>query len=162
MNKETITTQADITVRLFVAIAKALNEEYTRFIDELRHEQKKAYNDLLLKLSSFQLSIRKNMTDENIANCESLQEYMHTLICDLITNENQKDIDLFNAFCKVLGTIYNKYVKDYFKHNDKDRFIDLINSANLFRKSFKQNESINNDIERFCTTLIEGKEFSRR
>lgn len=159
MNKETITNQADITIRLFVAIAKTLDEEYTRFIGTFKHEKKQAFNQLVNDLSAFQSSVKVNMTPENIANCELLQDYLHNLIADLITSENVKDIHIFNGFCKVLKTTYYKYVNDYFKHNDKVRFISLINSADLFSKLTEQKESINLDIENFCTTLIEGKEF---
>ena len=161
MNKETITTQADITVRLFVAIAKTLDEEYTRFIGTFKHEKKKAFNNLITDIAAFQSTVKVNMTSENIANCEVLQDYLHNLIADLITKDTVKDIHIFNALCKSLKTIYYKYVNDYFKHSDKDKFIQLINSADLFTKLTEQNESVNSDFEHFCITLIEQKEFNR-
>lgn len=159
MNKETITTQADITVRLFVAIAKTLDEEYTRFIGEFKHDKKKAFNNLITDISAFQSSVKQNMTEENIANCEVLQDYLHNLIADVIKSDSVKDIHIFNALCKSLKTIYFKYVSVYFKHSDKDRFISLINSADLFSKVTEQNEAVNKDFEHFCITLIEQKEY---
>ena len=56
--KETITNQADITIRLFVAIAKTLDEEYTRFIGMFKHEKKKAFNQLVNDLS-FPIEIKR-------------------------------------------------------------------------------------------------------
>lgn len=163
MNKEKIVNEADITIRMFVSICKTLDDESVRYIGLFKHEQKKAFKNLLESINSFSYTIKANMQPDNIKECERIQDYLHDLVYSVI-QEGVKDITVFCALCKALKTIYNKYIGTYFKSkfNDGDKFISVILAAEYFYKLHETDINIDNDMELFCTTLIEGKEYVRQ
>lgn len=129
----------------------------------LSTNKKKAFNNLLQSINSFSYTIKANMQDDNIKECERIQDYLHDLVYSVI-QEGVKDIVVFCALCKALKTIYYKYVGAYShsKFKDRDKFIDVILCSEAFYKCSESDEFINKDMELFCTTLIEGKEYVRQ
>lgn len=160
MEKAQLTLQSEYTIRMFVSICKTLDDESVRYIGLFKKEQKQTYNTLLESIKSFSYSIKANMDEANIKECERIQDYLHDLVADMI-KENVKDIYLFCAMCKILRVIYFKYIEPYFRSPDKHRFISLILSAENFYKHSEHDTNIDAYFEEFCCTLIEGKEFKR-
>ena len=153
--------QLENCTRMFVAIVKTLDDESTRFIGTFKHEKKKVYTNLLNDIKVFNGTVKANMKEDNIIECEKIQDYLHSLVYDLINKEGKKDIDLFCAMCKSLRTIYYKYIHGTFKHTDKDKFMSVINTANLFANLNESNNLVNEEFEYFCVTLIEGRSYER-
>lgn len=157
----TKTQRADISTRMFVAISKCLDDESTRFIGTFKHEQKRNYTLLLDAIKMFNNTVKTNMQPYNINECERIQDYLHNLIYDLI-KEGKKDIHIFASLCKTLKVIYYTYIQGDWKHKDKDKFISLLLLADAFSKTVENNDTINNDFNYFCTTLIEGETYGRK
>lgn len=100
------------------------------------------------------------MKPDNINECERIQDYIHDLVSDLI-KEGTKDIHVFAALCRMLKIIYLKYIHGLFKHEDKMKFVSLYLIANGFSLVVENSDLVNSDMENFCLTLIEGREFKR-
>lgn len=156
----TKTQKAETTIRMFVSIAKCLDDESTRFIGTFKHQQKRNYTLLLDAIKAFSTTVKANMQIDNINECEKIQDYLHDLIYDLI-KEGKKDIHIFAALCKMLKVIYYTYIQGDWKHSDKDKFMSLLLLADGFSKTVENNEQINKDFNYFCITLIEGETYER-
>lgn len=148
------------TIKMFVAITKTLDDESTRFTGIFKHEQKKAFTNLLNSITLFNSTVKANMYVTDIDECEKIQDYIHGLIYDMI-NDGAKDLNIFIGFCRVLKTMYLKYVYSDYKHKDRLMFVQLYNNANYFTNTFSNDLQINTDIENFCLTLITGETFTR-
>lgn len=151
---------ANSALEFFVVLAKVIDGESTRFIEVLKHDKNKAYNDLLIQLQKFLNTIDKNVVPENIEQCELLEDYMYKMILDEIKIQKRKEIDIFCSLNKMLKMIYEKYI-DGAKHNNKQEFVNLYKSANFFANIVGVNKEINDDFEYFCNILITGNEFKR-
>ena len=151
----------DHAVKMFVAVATTLDEERTRFTGMFIKHQKQGFNALIESLNSFKGTIKANMQEDNIKECERIQDYIHDLVYDLIKKEGELEIYVFAALLRMLKIIYLKYIHGSFKHNDKMKFVSLYLIANGFSNLIENSNRINNDIENFCITLIEGREFKR-
>jgi len=150
----------DNAVKMFVAISTTLDDERIRFTGTFTKREKQGFNALIESLNSFKGTIKANMKADNINECERIQDYIHDLVSDLI-KDGSKDIQVFAALCRMLKIIYLKYIGGKFKHNDKEKFVSLYLIANGFSNMIENNELINSDMEHFCLTLIEGREFKR-
>ena len=149
---------------MYVGIAKTLNDETCRFLNEFKHDNKRRFNNYVGDLTSFQNTVRKNMNMEGVDAAEQLQDYQHRIIQELIEKEKYKDIETFLAFSKMLSLVYNSYLKMY-RHTAKDNFTALNNSANIFRNTLAFNNAeqkkVDDYIYGFVVSLIENNEWSR-
>jgi hypothetical protein len=154
---EDILDKGNNCIKLFVSIVKALDEEQTRFIGLFKHSQKKEFNILTSAVTEF--NIRNSHHRANVE-CEELQEYLHELISDWIS-EGKKDIVIFAALCRTLKVIYMEYFYKQFKQKDRSDFMSMLLIADGFSKSIENDKEVNEQFQTFCTTLIEGNEYKR-
>lgn len=149
---------------MYVGIAKTLNDETCRFLNEFKHENKRRFNNYVTDLSAFESTVRKNMNMEGVDAADRLQDYQHKIIQELIEREKYKDIQTFLAFSKMLSLVYNSYLKMY-KHASKESFNSLNASANVFRNTIAFNNAeqkkVDDYIHGFVISLIENNEWSR-
>jgi len=118
--------QANSAIEIFVVLAKVIDGESTRFIGLFKQNKKKAYNDLLIELKKFLNTIDKNVSPENIEQCEILEDYVYKMIVDEIYLQKRNEIDIFCSLNKMLKMIYEKYVNGI-KHNNKENLLIYIN-----------------------------------
>lgn len=78
---------------LFIAMAKAQNEEYTRFLGMFRHKDKQLFNELIRVSERFSNSVYGSMTDETKETVDQIQEMMHDFIYQIVETGEFKQID---------------------------------------------------------------------
>lgn len=78
---------------LFIAMAKAQNEEYTRFLGMFRHRDKQLFNELIRASEKFSKSVYESMTTDTKETVDEIQEMMHNFIHQVIETAEFKVLD---------------------------------------------------------------------
>lgn len=160
MKKQLSQTEAENLERctlMFASIVSALDSESTRFIGKYKHDKKKQFNRLCEVFNSFIKTIDNNVDPENIDTLNSLHDYLNDLNFSLIDTYGEEAV--FNSLCKVLKYIYTKYIYSDYKHKHKEEFINVYTIAYNYASQY-ENVILDYNTQNFCTTLIEGGEFT--
>ena len=70
---------------LFIAIAKAQNDEYTRFLGAFNHRDKQLFNELIRASERFSSHVYGKMTEEEKATIDHVQDLLHNFVNKVTT-----------------------------------------------------------------------------
>ena len=142
---------------MFASIVSALDSESTRFIGKYKQDKKKQFNRLCESLNNFIKTIDANIEPENIDTLNQLHDYLNDLNFSLIQTYSEDDV--FNSMCRVLKFIYTKYIYSDYRHKHKGEFVNVYTIAYNYASQYN-NLVLDYNTQNFCTTLIEGGEFT--
>lgn len=70
---------------LFIAMAKAQNDEYTRFLGMFNHMDKKLFNELVRASERFSSHVYEKMTKEEKETIDHIQDLLHNFVTKIAT-----------------------------------------------------------------------------
>jgi hypothetical protein len=82
MNSDEITYKAFM---LFIAMAKAQNDEYTRFLGMFNHMDKKLFNELVRASEKFSHHVYEKLTAEEKETIDHIQDLLHNFVNKIAT-----------------------------------------------------------------------------
>ena len=78
---------------LFIAMAKAQNEEYTRFIGMFKHKDKQVFNELIKAGNRFCSVVYDNLNEENRQTVDQIQDLLHDFVYQIVETGEFKAIN---------------------------------------------------------------------
>lgn len=81
---------------LFMAMAKAQNDEYTRFLGMFKHKDKQVFNELIKASNRFVSVVYDSMDQETQQTVDQIQDLMHDFVYQVIETGEFKNIDNLN------------------------------------------------------------------
>lgn len=84
-------SNAEITYKafmLFIAMAKAQNEEYTRFLGTFNHRDKQLFNELVRASERFSSQVYDKMSEDERATIDHIQDLLHDFVNKVTTKSN--------------------------------------------------------------------------
>lgn len=110
MSIDRLQQQTHRALLLFIALSKVQNESYTHFLSMFKHDEKQAFNDLIVASNRFIKTTTKNLPIESQKATDDLEAY-------------------FQEFC---FTLIQEQEFKFDKHSQVKRYLNEINTDNNY------------------------------